>query len=119
MATAEWPVNPLVVVFDQVVHRGAIDRLEPQFWCEYVNHFAEYFSGRIARVDLVRDAAQECLVDQRAGIEICGKYDELIKGYLDLLAVGESQEVITFFERDDPQVQELDRLHALPSKIVD
>ena len=70
-------------------------------------------------MDLVGDAPEERLVDQLLGLEIGREDDELVERHADLLAVGQAEEVVAFFEGDDPAVQELDGLHALAAEVVD
>src|SRR5215471_608615 len=73
---------------------------------------------RPLRKNLVLDAAQERLVDQRAGLQVGREHDENIEWQLDLLSAGQRQEVDAALERNDPAVQQLSRRVLLPAEVV-
>ncbi len=73
----------------------------------------------IEHFDLVGNAAQERVVDQVVRLQVGREDEELIEGHLDLLAVGQVQEVVALFERHDPAVEQLDDAHPLAAEVVD
>src|SRR5262249_51574079 len=113
VAAAEWAADALVVLLDQIVDGRAAGILEAELGCQGRDHLAKTLLGGVCRLDLVGNAPEECFVDELTGLEICREYNQLIKRYADFLAVGQTQEVISLFQRNDPAVQELDRLHSL------
>ncbi len=64
LATAEGTVDAFVMIFNQVIQRFFINLFKPEFGREDVEHLAEHLFGRVGRVDLVGDPAEERLVDQ-------------------------------------------------------
>src|SRR5207244_11913336 len=76
------------------------------------------FAGRRLDGDLVADAAQERVVDQVLGIEIGGKDGELLKRNFKLLTVGQSQKVVSAFQRHDPAVEKLLGAAQLSAEVI-
>ena len=119
MAATEWAARAAVVLGDQVVYGVGVDFFEAELTGQAGDHYAETLLRGVRRLDLVGNPAEEGFIDELARFEVCRENDELIERHADLFAVGEAQEVVSFLERHDPAVQELDRLHALAAEVVD
>ena len=74
---------------------------------------------RIRHLNFVRNPAEEGVVHQVARFQVRRENDELIEWYLDLLAIGQVEKVIAFFERHDPAVEQFVNGHSLAAKVVD
>src|SRR5207244_1293349 len=70
-------------------------------------------------LDLVLDAPEERLVDERRRRAVRRENEEHVEAHLDLAAVGKREEVDVPIERDDPAVEELIRRGALAPEVVD
>ena len=118
MAEAERPVGLLVVRGDQIVDRlAAIGHA--QLRAHHLEQPAELVLARVDDLDLVGNAPQERLVDQFARLEVRREDHQLVEGHLDLLAVGQVEEVVAFLQRHDPAVQQLVDPHPLAAEVVD
>ena len=62
--------------------------VEAELGGEDVEHLAEHRLGRVGRVDLVGNSAEERLVDELLRFEVRREEDELVERHADLLAVG-------------------------------
>ena len=118
LAAAERTAARLVVVFHEVLERRLVE-LEAEMVAHEHEQFSELPFRRIGDFDLVRYAAQEGVVDQISRFQVGGEDDELIEGDLQFAAVGQVEEVVTLFERNDPPVEQLIDAHPLPAEVVD
>ena len=106
------------MLVDEVVD-GFLVEFDPQLRAHDAEQLAKLRFGRVRDFDLVRYAPEERFVDQVPRFEIGGEDDQLVEGHLDLLAVGQVEEVVAFFQRHDPAVEQFVGPHALPPEVVD
>src|SRR3989441_6497068 len=101
------PLGGLRVVLELLLRADAAQDL-PELWLR-----------RRLQLDLVLDAPEERLVDERRRRAVRRENEEHVEAHLDLAAVGEREEVDVPIERDDPAVEELIRRGALAPEVID
>lgn len=120
LAAAEGAILLFVVRVHEIVDgRKCLGvHLKAHLWPDECKEISERDFLRVWHIDLVRNTPQKRVVAQVLRLKVRGENDELVEGHLHLLAVGHVEEVETLFERHDPAIEQLDRLHALAAEVV-
>ena len=106
MAVAKMAVLRAEIGLDQMLERGRIGT-NSQFRASVIEQLAKLCLRGSANVDLVRNPAEERLVNQSLGIKVSREDDELIKRRLQLLAARQAQVVVSSFQGHDPAIEQL------------
>ena len=117
MTSPERPPDRPVMAVQQVFDSLTVIRAANALSVKLKQPMEFRFVG-VRHVDLVRYAPQERLVHQVPRVEVGGEDNQLLERHLDLLAGGERQEVVTFFQRDDPAIEQLQVIDALTAEVI-
>src|SRR4029079_7541878 len=79
----------------------------------------ELLRTRITDLDLVWNAAEECLINQFFRLKVRRKDNQLLERHLNLFAVGQREEVMPMFKRDNPAIQELIGRDSLAAEVIE
>src|SRR5262249_34371147 len=118
VAAAHPTTNRAVVFGQQVLHGAGVELAADQRRAQR-EQVAELVFERIIHVNLVRNAAQEGFIHQFMRLDVGREDDELVERHLDFFAGGQRQEIIALFQRDNPAIEQFERVHPLPAEIVD
>lgn len=102
----------------EVIEALWIERYSQLFTHQF-EELSEFAERRIGDFDFVGNASEEGFVDEIPRFAVGGEDDHLVEGKFHLTAGWEIEEVVSFFEGNDPAIEELIDGHLLSAEVID
>ena len=114
---------PQGTIFFFIPLQKKLEQLRVVFQPVGLDHLAENDSislpGRRGDIKPISHPAQKGVIHQPFKVQVSGKNEQLLERDLDLLAGVQGQVIGLPLQRDDPAVQQVQRIDPLPAEVVD